>query len=211
MAQDVGEGGLEVAVDLDLRDLNVGAVCTPDEVLRRASTALDNFLRVASQKNLPHSLLVMQLLGVGEMPWGIERLGECQMLFCNDASRDALLALAVIVPREAASYRSQHGGHELVRLLWLHEAAHLEHANGKAGYYRRVLRQRLLQHLAVFLVVLEGANFRHASKALKRAQVGLVDMGEVGIGYYHVWQRLDVAQPVCKPTWLAIQSVQTSR
>jgi hypothetical protein len=73
------------------------------------------------------------------------------------------------------SYRSQHGGHELVRLLGLHEAAHLEHANGQAGYHG------------------------HATEALKGSQVRLVYVGEVRVGHDDVGQRLDVAQTVGKP------------
>jgi hypothetical protein len=101
------------------------------------------------------------------------------------------------------SYRSQHGGHELVRLLGLHEAAHLEHANGQAGYHGRVLGQRLLQHLAVLFVVFKRLDLGHATEALKGAQVRLVYVGEMRVGYHDVGQRLDVAQTVCKSAGLS--------
>jgi hypothetical protein len=97
------------------------------------------------------------------------------------------------------SYRSQHGGHELVRLLGLHEAAHLEHADGQAGYHGRVFGQRLLQQLAVLFVVVERLDLGHATEALKGSQVRLVYVGEVRVGHDDVGQRLDVAQTVGKP------------
>jgi hypothetical protein len=98
------------------------------------------------------------------------------------------------------SYGSQHGGHELVRLLGLHEAAHLEHANGQAGYHGRMFGQRLLQHLAVLFVVLERLDLGHATEALKGSQVRLVYVGEVRVGHDDIGQRLDIAQTVGKPT-----------
>jgi hypothetical protein len=93
MAENVWEGSLEMAVHFDLWDLDVGAVCAPDQLLRRLSTVLDDFFGVASQKDLANSFLVVQQLGVREVPGRIERLGERQMLLCDDAPRDALCAL----------------------------------------------------------------------------------------------------------------------
>lgn len=103
----------------------------------------------------------------------------------------------------ARPYRSQHCGHELVRLLGLHEAAHLQHANGQAGYDGGVLGQGLLQHLAVLLVVLERANLGHAAKALKGAQVRLVHMGEMRVGDDDVGQSLDVTKAVRQSTFFS--------
>lgn len=91
-------------------------------------------------------------------------------------------------------YRSQHGGHELVRLLGLHEAAHLEHADSQAGYDGGMLRQGLLQEVAVLLVIFQRAYLGHSAKALEGTQVRLVDMGEVRVCNNDVWQGLDITQ-----------------
>jgi hypothetical protein len=96
-------------------------------------------------------------------------------------------------------YRSQHGGHELVRLLSLHEASHFKHTNRQAGYDGRMLSQRLLQHLAVLVIVLQRSYFRYAAKALECSQVRLVNMGEMGVGDDDIWEGLDIAQTVRKP------------
>jgi hypothetical protein len=49
-----------------------------------------------------------------------------------------------------------------------------------------MLRQGLLQHLAILFVVLQRSNFAHATEALEGAQVRFVDMGKVRVGYYDV-------------------------
>lgn len=95
-----------------------------------------------------------------------------------------------------SSYRPQHRVHELVRLFGPHQAAHFEHANGEAGDDGGMLLERLLQDLAILVVVLERADLGHAAESLKGAQVQLVDMGEVRVGDDDIGQRLDVTQAV---------------
>lgn len=65
------------------------------------------------------------------------------------------------------SYRSQHCRHEFVRLLGLDEAAHFQDTSGQAGNDGRMLGQRLLENLAVLLIVFERAYFGYATEALK--------------------------------------------
>ena len=59
-----------------------------------------------------------------------------------------------------------------------------------------MLLERLLQDLAILVVVLERADLGHAAESLKGAQVQLVDMGEVRVGDDDIGQRLDVTQAV---------------
>src|SRR5690242_17762904 len=98
MAENVRKGGVEVAIDLDLWYVHVGGVCAPYELLGVLAAVFDNLLRIASQKDLADGLLVVQQLGIWEVPGRVERLSEGEVLFCNDSPRNA---------------RSQHGGHEL--------------------------------------------------------------------------------------------------
>jgi hypothetical protein len=141
------------------------------------------------------------------VPGRVEGLGQCQMLLRNDSARDALLWISDDACTACSkSYRSQHSSHELVRFLGLHETAHLEHANGQARYHSRVLGQGLLEYLAVVFVVFERADLGHTTKALKGSQVRLVHMCEVRICYYHVGQRLNVAETVRKSTGCSAKS-----
>ena len=92
------------------------------------------------------------------------------MLFRNDASRDALNQLALPdAVHGRRPYRSQHGGHELVRLLSLHQAPNFENTNGEAGYDSGMLGQRLFQHLAVLLVIFQRFYLRYAAEAFESA------------------------------------------
>jgi hypothetical protein len=93
VAKDVREGRLEMAVHFDLGDLDIRAVCASDQLLGGLSAILDDFFGIASQENLANGFLVVQQLGVREVPGRVEGLGECQMLLCNDAPGDALCAL----------------------------------------------------------------------------------------------------------------------
>ena len=61
-----------------------------------------------------------------------------------------------------------------------------------------MLCQRFFEDFAVTVVVFNCANFGDATEALEGAQVGLVYVGEVGIGDDDVGQSLDVAQTVGK-------------
>ena len=95
---------------------------------------------------------------------------------------------------------------ELVRLLGPHQGAHLEHANGQSGYDGGMFSQRLLQDLAVVVIVVERADLWDAAKALKGTQIQLVDVGEVRVGDDDIGQRLDIAQTVGYPTRLQLVS-----
>ena len=202
VAQNVGEGGIEVTIDLDVRYLNVRTMGAPDEVLGCRSTFLDNVSGAASQEYLTHGLLIVRgMWGLGKVPRRVESLGEGQMLLCDDASRDALeeseqrSGLGMI----GQTYRSQHSGHELVCFLRCHEAANLKDANGQARDDSGMLGQGLVEHLAVSLVVLKRADGGNATEAFEGTQVELVNVGQVGIGNDDVGQRLDIAQTVGKP------------
>jgi hypothetical protein len=69
------------------------------------------------------------------------------------------------------TYRSQHGVHELVRRLGSHQATHFEHTERQPGDDGRMLCQRLLQYLAISLVVIEGADLWDAAKTLKGSEI----------------------------------------
>ena len=86
VAEDVWEGGIKMAVNLDLWDLNLGTICASDQFLRSFPAVVYDFFCIAPQEDLADRLLIVQQLGVGEVPWRIESLGECQMLLRNDAS-----------------------------------------------------------------------------------------------------------------------------
>ena len=97
VAEDVWECCIQVAVYLYLGNGNVGAISSLDQLLHCLSTVFDDFFGIASQEDLAYSFLVVwRMLGLREMPGRIEGLGECQMLFGDDPSRNALLLLAVI-------------------------------------------------------------------------------------------------------------------
>jgi hypothetical protein len=59
MTQDVGESSVQMAVDVDLGDLDMRAVCALDQFLGSFATRLDNFFGVASQEDLANGLLVV--------------------------------------------------------------------------------------------------------------------------------------------------------
>jgi hypothetical protein len=87
MAEDVGECGFEVAVDLDFGDLDVRAVSALDELASCLAAVLDDFSGVASQEDLAYRLLVWRrVLRLREVPRGIERFGEGEVLFGNNTS-----------------------------------------------------------------------------------------------------------------------------
>ena len=90
MAQDVGKRGIQVAIDIDLGDLNVRTVCALDQVLGGLATRLDNLFGIASQEDFADGLLVVWRRGVWEMPGRVVCLGQGEVLFGNDASRYAL-------------------------------------------------------------------------------------------------------------------------
>jgi hypothetical protein len=169
VAKDVRKGNIKVAVHLDLRDNNVRTIRALNQLLCSLPTLVYDLFSIASQEDLSDSLLVMQQLGIWEVPRRVEGLCEGQMLFGDDAPRYPLFILARLrdVMWGQNAYRSQHGGHELVRFLWPHEATHFEHANGEAGYNGRMFVQSLLEYFTVLFIVLERSDFGHAAKAFK--------------------------------------------
>lgn len=87
MAEDVGERGFEVAVNLDFGYLDVRAVGALDELAGCLAAVLDDFSGIASQEDLAYRLLVWRrVLGLGEVPRGIKRFGEGEVLFGNNTS-----------------------------------------------------------------------------------------------------------------------------
>jgi hypothetical protein len=59
MTQDVGESSVQMAVDVDLGDLDMRAVCALNQFLGSFATRLDNLFGVASQEDLANGLLVV--------------------------------------------------------------------------------------------------------------------------------------------------------
>lgn len=197
---DVREGSIEMAFDTDVWELYVGAVCGLDQLLRRPSATLDDLFGVAFEEYFAHSVRVWVVLGlvVGKVPGSIEGVCQGQMLLGNDTARDALAGSTRLGTKQQkrSPYRSQHGVHEFVRLLRPHQAADLKHAEGQPGDDGGMLSQRLPQHLAVFLVVIEGTNLGDPAKALKGGEIELVDVGEMGVRNDDIGQGLDVTQAV---------------
>lgn len=68
MTQDVREGGLQVAVDLDLWNLDMVAVSTLDQLLGGLSARFNNLFRITSEKDLSYRFLILRRLCVREMP-----------------------------------------------------------------------------------------------------------------------------------------------
>jgi hypothetical protein len=89
-----------MAVHFNLRDVDVWTIRTAYEILGSLAAVLDDFSCIAPQEYLAYSLLIVQQLRVWEVPGRVEGFGECQMLFCNDPSRDALLMLAMCIWRK---------------------------------------------------------------------------------------------------------------
>ena len=56
--------------------------------------------------------------------------------------------------------------------------------------------QGFLEHLAVVLVVIEGADYGDTAKAFKSSEIEFVDVGEMGVCDDDVRQGLDVTQTV---------------
>ena len=60
-----------------------------------------------------------------------------------------------------------------------------------------MLLERLLQHLAVLVIVFQRPYFGNAAKALECSEIEFIYMGEVGVRDDHVGECLDVTEPVC--------------
>jgi hypothetical protein len=59
MTEDIRESSVQVAVDIDLGDLDMRAMCALDQFLGSFATRLDNLFGVASQEDLANGLLVV--------------------------------------------------------------------------------------------------------------------------------------------------------
>jgi hypothetical protein len=106
------------------------------------------------------------------------------------------------------AYRSEHGVHEPVRLLGLHEPLHLEHANGQTGYNGGMLFERLFQYFAIAIIVIQRPDLLDTTEALKGSMIELVDVGEVRVGDDDIGESLDVAQTMGYPGLLQRGSAQ---
>lgn len=89
VAEDVGEGRLEVALDSDLGHLHVRAVGGAREVPHRAAAPLDHVLGHALEEDLANELRLGERRPRLE-PVGVERLGERQVLLRYDPAGYAL-------------------------------------------------------------------------------------------------------------------------
>ena len=98
------------------------------------------------------------------------------------------------------AYRSQHGVHKFICLVGLHEAAHLQDANGQPRYHSRMLLERIFEYLTIPIIILERADLGNATKALEGSKIELVHVGEMGVCNNNIRQRLHVAQTVRDPT-----------
>lgn len=88
MAFNIGEGSIKMALDADVGNLNMGAVCSLDQFLGGLAAALNNFLCVAFQEDFADGVVVRIEFGliVGEVPGRVEGVGQCQMLLCDDTA-----------------------------------------------------------------------------------------------------------------------------
>ncbi len=107
MAQDVGEGGVEVTSEIDIRYGTVGSVRFSSECLCCLAAPLHDFLGIAAEKDLPDEVRVRFYvdLGVWEMPRRIEGFSQGEVLLCDDTAGDALQEAwcqCSGVPREAS-------------------------------------------------------------------------------------------------------------
>lgn len=90
VAKDVGEARVEVAVDFDLGNLHVGAVCGVSELGDGFGAAANDVFGVAFYEDLADKV------GFGEFGAGgevgrVEGFGEGEVLLCDDPSRNALV------------------------------------------------------------------------------------------------------------------------
>ena len=72
----------------------------------------------------------------------------------------------------------------------------MQDAYGQPGDDGGMFVQRILEHLAVLIIVIERTNLGKAAEAFKGLEIELVDVRKMGIGDHDVGQRLDVAQAV---------------
>lgn len=89
MAEDVGEAGVEVAVNFDFGNLGIGAVGGAGEGGDGFCAALNDVLCVALDKDLPNEIGFGEF-SAGREVWGIVCFCEGKVLFGNDAAGYAL-------------------------------------------------------------------------------------------------------------------------
>lgn len=92
VAEYVRKGGVEVAVDVNVWYVNVGAICAFDQLLSGFAAALHNLPRIAPQEDFTYRLGVWVIhgLGMGKVPRRVEGFGEGEMLLCNHSTGNAL-------------------------------------------------------------------------------------------------------------------------
>lgn len=89
VAEDVGEARVEVAVDFDLGDLYVGAVCGVGELGDGFGAAAYDIFGEAFDEDFADEIGFGEL-GAGREVGRVESFGEGEVLLCDDPSRDAL-------------------------------------------------------------------------------------------------------------------------
>jgi hypothetical protein len=89
MAEDVREARVEVAVDFDLRDLDVGSVCGAGKLGDGFDAAAYDIFGEAFDKNFADEVGFGEL-GAGREVGGVESFREGEVLLRDDSSRDAL-------------------------------------------------------------------------------------------------------------------------
>ena len=92
MAEDVREGGLQMAFDFDVRKTAVRTISFARKRDNPLPARFNDLLTVTAKEHLTNQIGIGVHVGlsVGEMPWGIEGLGQGKMLLCYDTARDAL-------------------------------------------------------------------------------------------------------------------------
>lgn len=89
MAEDVREVGVQVAVDVDMREGDVGTVGALEDGAHGVGDALHDVFGVAFEEDLADEFGFGELRAGGE-PGGVEGVGEGEVLLGDDASGDAL-------------------------------------------------------------------------------------------------------------------------
>lgn len=90
MAEDVREARVEVAVDFDLRDLDVGSVCGAGELGDSFSAAAYDIFGKAFDEDFADKIGFGEL-GAGREVGGVKGFREGEVLLRDDSSRDALI------------------------------------------------------------------------------------------------------------------------
>nr|POE87359.1 hypothetical protein CFP56_29948 [Quercus suber] len=184
VGRDVGERRVEVALKVDFRNGDVRAVGGRDELASGLGAALDDLLGVTFEEDLADEVIVggnEGLLGVREVPGGMEGLGEGKMLLGNDATADA---------------GAQEIGDEAVAFVGRDGVLDLEDAHDKSRDDGQVLLEALLDDVAESVVVVERADLRGLPQRFERGVIRLIDVADVLVRQGRIGQRLHLADPM---------------